>query len=137
MSDPIQLTGEVSQVYNNAPKYPNRVLVIDGNKYGDYDGSKTAGINKGDTVSFTYKASGQYLNVFGKATVVSAGNGGAPAQQGGAPAATSGPDARQVMIMKQNAVGHAVNYVNKNYDSPSPEQVIAVAKEFLAWYLEA
>ena len=150
MSDPIQLTGEVSKIWNNEPKRPYRVLVIDGKRYTDYDGKKTEGVAEGATVSFTYSDTGQYLNIFSKVAVVSAGN--APvssvpvANLISAPpdivpntavaALLQGPDARQVMIMKQNAVGHAVNFCNKQRDNPTPDEVVGVAHVFLTWYME-
>jgi len=138
MSEPIQLTATVDKVWNNEG-HPKRALVIDGKKYGDYDGSKSAGVNNGDTVSFMYKESGQYLNVFSKVTVVTAGNGASSSTpQGGSPAAPQGADNRQVMIMKQNGLGHAVNYCNANMpDGYQPEAAIDVAKQFLEWYLES
>jgi hypothetical protein len=134
MSEPTQITGTVEKVWNN-DRFPKRALVIDGKKYGDYDGSKSEGVKEGDTVSFTFKESGQYLNMFGKATVVTAGNAGAPPAS--APAPSGSVDTRQIMIMKQNGLGHAVQYCNANNpDGYMPDQAIDVAKQFLEWYLE-
>ena len=141
MSDIGQFTGTIETRYNNDRK-PAVNLVMDcGTRFSDYSGDNVpAEAQNGATVSFPYKVNGQYNNIAGKVTVVApsaqaqpAPTAPPPAQQQQAPAGQV--DKRQLMIMRQNAMGHAVNYCNKIKDGGyTPEEAITVAEQMLAWY---
>ena len=129
MSDIQTKTGTVEKVYHNE-RFPKVNLVIDGAKFSDYDGKNIGqDVTEGATVSFPYKQNGQYSNIAGKVTVTSPGSAPAP------PVAPGQVDKRQIMIMRQNALGHAIQFCNKTYpDGYEYSQAMVIAAEFVEWY---
>jgi len=123
------IKGLVEKRYDN-DRFPKTSLVVDGVKYGDYDGSKTAGIAQGDMVEITFKVSGQYKNI-SKRVVKVEHTGATPST---APIKSSAPAgklpislARDRAIIRQNALTAAVNY---STPEATPEAVVEVARVF-------
>lgn len=132
MSDIQTVTGTIKTRYNNDRNPKVNLVMDDGGKYSDYSGDNVpAEAVAGATVTFAMKTNGQYQNVAGKVQVVSA-SAQAPAA---APQAPGAVDTRQLMIMRQNSMGHAVNFCNKTKpDGYTVEEAIAVAETMLTWY---
>jgi N-acetylmuramoyl-L-alanine amidase CwlA len=139
MSDIQTVTGTIKTRYNNDRNPKVNLVMDDGGKYSDYSGDNVpAEAVAGATVTFAMKTNGQYKNVAGKVQVVSASTQAPQAQsqpQGQPQGAPQGVDTRQVMIMRQNAMGHAVQFCNKTHpDGYTVEDAIAEAEKMLAWY---
>ena len=131
----------IKKIYRNDKPPMVNLLAEDGAKYSDYEGKNVPhSITEGSTVSFEFKQNGQWNNVAGPVQLLAPGlpaaNTGGVTAPAGAPAPAAGPDARSLHIMRQNAMGHAVNFVNKQLACASPEDAIGTAKKFVAWYLE-
>tara|TARA_B110000285_G_scaffold182801_1_gene206704 strand:- start:196 stop:666 length:471 start_codon:yes stop_codon:yes gene_type:complete len=133
MSDIQTVTGTIKTRYNNDRNPKVNLVMDDGGKYSDYSGDNVpAEAVAGATVTFAMKTNGQYQNVAGKVQVVSASAQAPQAQPQGAP---QGVDTRQVMIMRQNAMGHAVQYCNKTKpDGYEVDDAILVATKLVEWY---
>jgi len=97
-------------------------------------------VNKGDTVSFEFTVNGTWKNIQGMVSLV--GNPSAPvATSSPAPSNSSQygnkfpvkPDTTDHCIMRQNALSAAANlFAGKGADI-TPEAVLGIAEQFVAW----
>jgi hypothetical protein len=122
--------GVVSKRYDNDK---NVVLEVNGGRYSAQTG-KFIGpeIQAGSTVEFIYAQNGKWMNI--DSDVVSSGTGAAPAAGAlqGAPV-TGGVDARQRMILRQNAVTNANAFCSQD-PTVTKEFVVQTARYFESYY---
>jgi len=128
-----QVTGVITKRYDNET---NVVLELNGQRYSDYEGrNMPADAKEGCTVSFDMIEKGVWKNVAGPVKVDHDAVAPDP-KTGAAPVtATAGPvDARQRMILRQNAVTNANAYHAQGEAQVAEQQIIETARRFESYY---
>ena len=111
-------SGRIERMGNNGKSF--LLQEFEGKWFGAYNASQLAGANTGDEVSFTYtsveKNGRTFHNINGNLTIVSSSGGTTPPTAGGTVAriAKVGEPilSRDRLILRQNALTNAVNFVN-------------------------
>jgi hypothetical protein len=132
------IASAMSSKWNDKLKQETGSICVDGTWYNGKSKALIEGVAKGDKVTVNYSINGTFKNLEGNVAVLEKGAGGSqPSYIGAASNKQSYPTKgmpeldRQRLILRQNALTNAVNFVNK--DDATVEEVLRVAAKFEAY----
>lgn len=129
-------SGRIDRMGNNGKSF--LLQEFEGRWFGAFNASQLSGANVGDEVSFTYtsveKNDRTFHNINGNVRIVSSGGSPVPPTSSGivAKVAKVGEPilARDRLILRQNALTNAVNFVSSQEISTDPAEVLKIASIF-------
>ena len=129
-------SGRIERMGNNGKSF--LLQEFGGKWFGAFNASQLSGANTGDEVSFTYtsveKNGRTFNNINGSLTIVSSSGGTTPPTASGvvAKVAKVGEPilSRDRLILRQNALTNAVNFITAQQKSAEPADVLKIASVF-------